>query len=83
MINEETNLSAMIEHALREIEKDKENESKLESDDGTDDEEAFESSLFADDAEKVLHDEDFTEFTEFEDELAEDDEAFLKSILGG
>jgi hypothetical protein len=83
LINEETNLSAMIEHALREIEKDKENESKLESDDGTDDEEAFESSLFADDAEKVLRDEDFTEFTDFEDELAEDDEAFLKSILGG
>ena len=83
LINEETNLSAMIEHALREIEKDKENESKLESDDGTDDEEAFESSLFGDDAEKVLHDEDFTEFTEFEEELEEDDEAFLKSILGG
>lgn len=83
LINEETNLSAMIEHALREIEKDKENESKLESDDGTDDEEAFESSLFADDAEKVLRDEDFTEFTEFEEELEEDDEAFLKSILGG
>ena len=73
----------MIEHALREIEKDKENESKLESDDGTDDEEAFESSLFADDAEKVLRDEDFTEFAEFEEELEEDDEAFLKSILGG
>ena len=83
LINEETNLSAMIEHALREIEKDKENESKLESDDGTDDEEAFESSLFADDAEKVLRDEDFTEFTDFEEELEEDDEAFLKSILGG
>ena len=83
LINEETNLSAMIEHALREIEKDKENESKLESDDGTDDEEAFESSLFADDAEKVLRDEDFTEFANFEEELEEDDEAFLKSILGG
>ena len=83
LINEETNLSAMIEHALREIEKDKENESKLESDDGTDDEEAFESSLFADDAEKVLRDEDFTEFADFEEELEEDDGAFLKSILGG
>ena len=83
LINEETNLSAMIEHALREIEKDKENESKLESDDGTDDEDAFESSLFADDAEKVLRDEDFTEFADFEEELEEDDEAFLKSILGG
>ena len=69
--------------AYKLIEKDKENESKLESDDGTDDEEAFESSLFADDAEKVLRDEDFTEFADFEEELEEDDEAFLKSILGG
>lgn len=83
LINEETNLSAMIEHALREIEKDKENEAKIDSDEGLDDEEAFESSLFADDAEKVLHDEDFTEFTEYEEGLEEDDEAFLKSILGG
>ena len=83
LINEETNLSAMIEHALREIEKDKENEAKLESDDGSEDEDAFEASLFEDDAEKVLHDEDFAAFNEFEDELADDDEAFLKSILGG
>lgn len=83
LINEETNLSAMIEHALREIEKDKENEAKLESDDGSEDEDAFEASLFEDDAEKVLHDEDFAAFNDFEDELADDDEAFLKSILGG
>ena len=83
LINEETNLSAMIEHALREIEKDKENEAKLESDDGSEDEDAFEASLFDDDAEKVLHDEDFAAFNDFEDELADDDEAFLKSILGG
>lgn len=83
LINEETNLSSMIEHALREIEKDKENEAKLESDDGSDDEEAFESSLFEDDAEKVLQDEDFAAFNEYEEELEEDDEAFLKSILGG
>ena len=83
LINEETNLSSMIEHALREIEKDKENEAKLESDDGDDDEDAFEASLFEDDAEKVLRDEDFTAFTEYEEELEEEDEAFLKSILGG
>lgn len=83
LINEETNLSAMIEHALREIEKDKENEAKVDSDEGLDDEEAFESSLFADDSEKVLHDEDFAEFNEYQEELQENDEAFLKSILGG
>ena len=83
LINEETNLSSMIEHALREIEKDKENEAKLESDDGTDDEESFEASLFEDDAERVLQDEDFTAFAEYEEGLEEDDEDFLKSILGG
>ena len=83
LINEETKLSAMIEHALREIEKDKENEAKVDSDEGLDDEEAFESSLFADDSEKVLRDEDFTDFNEYQEGLQEDDEAFLKSILGG
>lgn len=81
LINEETNLSSMIEHALREIEKDKENEAKLESDDGTEDEEAFEASLFEDDAEKVLSDDDFAQFKEYEEELEEDDDAFLKSIM--
>lgn len=83
LINEETNLSSMIEHALREIEKDKENEAKLESDDGADDEETFEAALFEDNAEKILRDEDFTEFSEYEEGLEENDEAFLKSILGG
>ena len=83
LINEETNLSSMIEHALREIEKDKENEAKMESDDGADDEETFEAALFEDNADKMLRDEDFTEFSEYEEGLEENDEAFLKSILGG
>lgn len=83
LINEETNLSAMIEHAVREIEKDKENESRVESDDGTDDEETFEASLFADDAEKVLRDEDFAAFDQFEEELESNDEKFLESLLRG
>ena len=82
LINEETNLSAMIEHALREIEKDKENEAKLESDDGNIDEDAFEASLFEENAEKVLQDEDFINFAEFEYELEENDEIFLKDLLG-
>ena len=81
LINEETNLSSMIEHALREIEKDKENEARLESDDGTDDEEAFEASLFEDDAEKVLQDEDFAAFADFEEGLESDDNDFLSSIF--
>ena len=59
----------MIEHARREIEKDKENEAKVDSDEGIDDEVAFESSLFAYESEKVLRDEDFTDFNEYQEGL--------------
>lgn len=83
LINEETNLSSMIEHALQEIEKDKENEANLESDNGEEDEEAYEAALFGENAEQVLHDKDFVDFTEYEEGLEEDDEAFLKSLEEG
>ena len=80
LIDEETNLTSMIEKALREIEKDKENESRADADDNLDDEEAFEESLFADDANKILQDEDFEAFNDFEDDLAQLDEEFMKSL---
>lgn len=79
LINEETNLSSMIEHALKEIERDKENEAKLDAD-GEDDDETFEEQLFSDQSEKLLQDEDYSEFGEFEDELAEADEEFLRQL---
>ena len=79
LINEETNLSSMIEHALKEIEKDKENEAKMDADDN--DEEAFEASLFGDNAEQFLQDEDFADFAEYEESLVDDDVEFLKSIM--
>lgn len=80
LIDEETNLTSMIEKALREIEKDKENEAKVDADDG-DDEEAFEESLFADYSEQMIQDEDFTAFNDFEDSLTQADEDFMKSLL--
>ena len=80
LIDEETNLTSMIEKALREIEKDKENEAKMDADDG-DDEEAFEESLFGDNSDQMIQDEDFSAFTDFEDELAQADEAFMKSLF--
>ena len=82
LINEETNLSAMIEHALREIEKDKENESKLESDDGTDDE-LMEMELFENDGTKVLTDGDFEEFRDFEEDLEAETEELIKRLTEG
>ena len=45
------------------------------------DEEAFEASLFEDDAEKVLQDEDFAAFADFEEELELDDNDFLQSLF--
>ena len=80
LIDEETNLTSMIEKALREIEKDKENEAKMDADDG-EDEEAFEESLFGDNSDQMIQDEDFTAFTDFEDELAQADENFMKSLF--
>ena len=80
LIDEETNLTSMIEKALREIEKDKENEAKMDADDG-EDEEAFEESLFGDNSDQLIQDEDFTAFTDFEDELAQADENFMKSLF--
>ena len=80
LIDEETNLTSMIEKALREIEKDKENEAKMDADDG-EDEEAFEASLFGDNSDQMIQDEDFTAFTDFEDELAQADEDFMKSLF--
>ena len=79
LINEETNLSSMIEHALKEIERDKENEAKIDAD-GEDDDETFEEQLFSDQSEKLLQDEDYSEFGDFEDELAEADEEFLRQL---
>lgn len=81
LIEEETNLSSMIEHALKEIEKDKENEAKTDADEG-DDDDAFEESLFAEDSAKMIKDEDYVEFDDFEESLEDLDNEFLKSLNG-
>ena len=79
LIDEETNLTSMIEKALREIEKDKESEARVDEDD--DDDESFEEALFADNSEQLIRDEDHSAFTDFEDELAQQDELFMKSLF--
>ena len=52
----------------------------MDADDG-EDEEAFEESLFGDNSDQMIQDEDFTAFTDFEDELAQADEDFMKSLF--
>ena len=69
LIMEETNIGDLIENAVKQIQLDKEREQNLEE---LSEEEAFEESLFSENK-SYLTDNDFHEFSTFEEELAEQD----------
>ena len=69
LIMEETNIGDLIENAVKQIQLDKEREQNLEE---LSEEEAFEESLFSENK-TYLTDNDFHEFSTFEEELAEQD----------
>ena len=70
LINEEANLGTMIETALKKIEEDNEREAQVDADDIDDD---IEEQMFSEDGRKVLSDDDFMEFQDFEETEAEND----------
>ena len=80
LVTEEMNLGALIERAVKQIEEDREREANDESE-AADDDEIMENALFSEEAEKVITDGDITNFRETEEEWADDDEEFLKSLL--
>ena len=82
LVTEEANLGNMIEASMKEIMKDRERESQTDVDDETLDE-ALEETLFSEDAEKVIRDEDYIDFKEQEEEQQEEDAELLESILKG
>ena len=65
LIEEETNLSSLIESAIKQIEKDKETEA-IDDADAANDDDLLEQELFAE--EKPLTDKDFSDFSEWEEE---------------
>ena len=75
LIEEETNISTMVEKALRENAKEDEEDAKNNESDIID-----EADLSIEDLEKTLRDEDYTDFEEFKDELAQEDAKFLESL---
>ena len=75
LIEEETNISTMVEKALRENAKEDEEDAKNNESDIID-----EADLSIEDLEKTLRDEDYTDFEEFKDELALEDAKFLESL---
>ena len=75
LIEEETNISTMVEKALRENAKEDEEDAKNNESDIID-----EADLSIEDLEKNLRDEDYTDFEDFKDELAQEDAKFLESL---
>lgn len=75
LIEEETNISTMVEKALRENAKEDEEDAKNNESDIID-----EADLSIEDLEKTLRDKDYTDFEDFKDELAQEDAKFLESL---
>ena len=75
LVEEETNLSIMVEKALRDIEK--EDEANAEN---TEDMIIDDIDLSLEDLERTLKDQDYVDFQEFLDEEAEADDELLKSL---
>ena len=75
LIEEETNISTMVEKALRENAKEDEEDAKNNESDIID-----EADLSIEDLEKTLKDEAYTDFEDSKDELAQEDAKFLESL---
>jgi hypothetical protein len=75
LIEEETNLSAMIEAALKQNAKEDQ-----EASDNTEDMIVDDADLSIEDLEKTLEDKDYEDFNDWQDEEAEADDELLKSL---
>lgn len=79
LVTEEMNLGNLIENAVKQIELDKQKEAQMDESDNAGDEDSLEEELFSDNGEAILTDNDFTDFNEYEDDLAEQDAQLLNS----
>ena len=78
LVNEETNLSTLIEQAIKQnLKEDKESAANNENEIVDDDD------LFKDNIEKELTDKDFKDFSEFEEEEELNDSNLMKLLSGG
>jgi hypothetical protein len=82
LVTEEMNLGNLIENAVKQIEIDKEKEAQGDAE-AAEDEDLLDEILFSDEAESVIRDEDMESFRDYEDELAEEDDEFLASLIDG
>lgn len=80
LVEEETNLSNLIENAMRQIEKDKEKEAETDADAANDDD-FLEQELFEED--NPITDQDFAAFSNWEDEEEEQASELYKKLEKG
>ena len=81
LVTEEMNLGSLIERAVKQIEDDRVKDAERdEIDNAEDDDESFERSLFEDKT-VVLSDNDFADFSDFEEEEDRKAEEFFNSLL--
>ena len=80
LVTEEMNLGSLIERAVKQIEDDRVKDAELDdSDNAEDNDEAFERSLFEDKT-SILTDQDFMDFSNFEDEEQDALEDYFDSL---
>lgn len=77
---DEMNLGTLIEHAVKQIQLDKERES-IKDADAASDEDVFEQELFDEDKKAFLKDEDFQELSDMVEENRMTDDEYLQSLF--
>lgn len=83
LVTEEMNLGVLIENAVKQIEKDKENEARQDADQASD-EDFFENELFEDEENRMFQNyDDYNEFQENEEEQINHDEELLRNLMEG
>ena len=83
LVTEEMNLGVLIENAVKQIEKDKENEARQDADQASD-EDFLENELFEDEENRMFQSyNDYEELQMSEEEQAAHDEEILKNLMEG
>ena len=73
LVENETDIGALIDNAVKQLQKDKDKEEETEKS-----EEDTDAALFKEDSVKYLTQEDYTDFNDFEDELSEEDKKAIE-----
>lgn len=82
LVTEEMNLGNLIENAVKQIELDKLKEAERDAE-AADDDEALEAELFESDENRYITYDDYEEFRDLEDELANNDSDIIKKLMDG